>query len=126
MKKVSLVILLLSLVSIQLFGQHRKFGYVEIGGAGIFASANFDMRFKKEVNDGFGFRSGLGGTFGAFDLDQIFTIPVGINYIYGKGESGFIVGVNSIFAVDAERNVHKDDFKSVIISADIGTDIHLK
>lgn len=126
--KRKLVILLLSMFSLSIFAQHRKFGYLEVGGSSVFTSLNFDMRFDRENSDGFGFRVGAGGSFGAFDIDKIYTAPVGLNYIYGKGKNGLILGANSVFAIDGEPKEKKsDDFRSVIFSADIGyryTPIH--
>ncbi|KGE14872.1 hypothetical protein [Sphingobacterium deserti] len=115
------LIFLLSLMSLSIFAQHRKFGYVELGGTSVFTSLNFDMRFNKENPDGLGFRAGAGSSFGAFDIDKIYTVPVGINYVIGKGKSGFIVGGNSVFAINGEPKGRKsENFKSVIFSADVG------
>ncbi|TDS14563.1 hypothetical protein [Sphingobacterium paludis] len=120
MKRIPLLFLL-SVVSFSLFAQHRKFGYVELGGTSVFTSLNFDMRVNKENPDGLGFRVGFGSSFGAFDMDKIYTAPVGINYVFGKGKSGLIVGANSVFAINGEPKEKKSgDFKSVIFSADIG------
>ena len=120
MKRIALIFLL-SVVSISLFSQHRKFGYAELGGSSVFASLNFDMRFTKQGNDGLGFRVGAGSSFGAFDVDKIYTAPIGLNYIFGKRKSGLIIGANSVFAINGEPKSKKyDDFKSVIFSADLG------
>lgn len=41
--------------------QHNKAIYVEVLGNGVGISANYDMSFKRGVQDGFGFRAGIGG-----------------------------------------------------------------
>jgi len=95
---------------------------LELAGSGVFTTVNFDMRFNKEVTDGMGFRVGAGGTLVGFDIDHIlYTAPVGINHIFGKGKKGLIVGANSVFAIDsAPKEKKSDDFRSIIFSADIG------
>jgi|SRR5690606_2158458 hypothetical protein len=72
MKRISLIFLL-SVVSLSLFAQHRKFGYAELGGSSVFTSLNFDMRFTKQSNDGLGFRVDAGSSFGAFDISLMET-----------------------------------------------------
>ena len=56
--------------------------YGEIGGNGLFFSANYDFRFAKKQS-GLGARAGL-GFFASFIASGI-TIPVGLNYLSGKG-----------------------------------------
>lgn len=60
--------------------------YGELGGSGLVFSANFDSRFKG--HKGLGFRAGFGffGAASGGEADGIITIPVGINYLFGKGE----------------------------------------
>jgi hypothetical protein len=76
--------------------------YTEAGGPGILFSANLDSRFKPYSNTGWGFRAGLGFTL-VDDEQQIVqpggqvnynyrtrsiaTVPVGINYLFGKSGS---------------------------------------
>ncbi len=58
----------------------------------MYASVNFDMRFKKDENDGFGFRAGVGNS---LILDEnITTIPLGVNYLLGKNKSSLLLGAN--------------------------------
>lgn len=58
--------------------------YVEVGGAGIIYSVNYDGRFGKYEN-GFGFRAGIGGA--SIDGAGYFAIPVQVNYLAGaKGQ----------------------------------------
>ena len=75
----------------------RNSFFAEIGGAGIMFSANIDRRFK-ESNLGFGGRVGLGfvtayqydsSSYGYYYEDPVstFTVPVQLNYIFGKENS---------------------------------------
>ncbi len=58
--------------------------YLEVGGAGIIYSVNYDGRFGKYEN-GFGFRAGIGGA--SVSGDGYFAIPVQVNYLAGaKGQ----------------------------------------
>ena len=74
--------------------------YAEVGGPGILFSANIDTRFKK-THLGWGGRAGIGfvtiwndnydpvtGTyFGNGRKKSVATLPVQINYIFGRGSS---------------------------------------
>jgi len=82
--------------------------YAELGGPGILFSANIDRRFTKS-HLGIGGRIGLGFvtgdsydyTSGNYDYNQksVVTIPVQINYIFGKSNSvhSFEVGAGVTF-----------------------------
>ena len=76
--------------------------YTELGGAGVVFSINYDSRFQKGADRGFGYRVGLG--FGIADfydnydyVDDYYnssyetrsyvTIPLGVNYVFGKKKS---------------------------------------
>ena len=120
MNKKILFISLLTLCTMNASAQHRKLAFFELGGSSIFGSANYEMRFSRNVNDGWGARFGFGGTFGAFDTGRIYTAPIGINYIYGEGNNGLLIGANSVFAFNGEGEKKPSDFKSVIFSADVG------
>ena len=101
MKKLFLSLLgMLSLISLKAQSDQptapestTKSVYVELGGSGLVTSVNFDSRFKG--SDGFGFRVGVG----AIPLSSvtIVTIPVGLNYITGKGSSHFEAEVTGTF-----------------------------
>ena len=85
-------------------GTEKKFEgqtsfYAEGGGPGIMFSANFDRRFKQS-HLGWGARVGLGfvtayesqidpvtGYYNWDDQVSVVTVPVQINYIFGKGTS---------------------------------------
>lgn len=76
--------------------------YVEVGGPGVLFSANIDSRFKKE-RLGWGIRGGLGfvtaneyvpnGNNGNYERRSIITVPVQINYLFGKKNSPHIFEV---------------------------------
>ncbi len=95
-----------------------KAAYAEIGGPGI-ASANFDMRFKKQ-EDGLGFRVGVGGFSigdGAGGHAGILTIPVGLNYLLGKdGKNYFEVGAGFTYIHASSNN----DFGSENFNSSFG------
>jgi hypothetical protein len=102
MKK-KLSILAIILFSAQaIFAQGNKAVYGELGGNGLVFSGNYDMRFSKNEN-GLGFRVGFG--FGGVSGVSIFTFPLGLNYLTGKGahhlEVGFgvtpVTGTTNIF-----------------------------
>ncbi len=82
--------------------------FAELGGPGILFSANIDRRFKKS-HLGWGGRAGLGfvtywedefvttpggGYYTSGDQRSVLTLPLQVNYIFGKGSSphGFEVG----------------------------------
>lgn len=71
--------------------------YAELGGPGILFSANIDRRFKPS-RFGFGWRAGIGfvtadeekidnnGNY-SYDRTSAVTVPLQLNYIFGKGDS---------------------------------------
>lgn len=90
-----------------------KLFFAEAGGPGILFSANFDSRFKPQTRIGFGYRAGVGftlvdqstyivqsnGTYYDYTTRSIITIPVGVNYLFGKPASPnmFEVGAGFMF-----------------------------
>jgi len=68
--------------------------YVELGGAGLFFSANYDARFSKR-KDGFGGRIGFG--FVSDNGDSFTSIPVQLNYLAGKHGKYFEVGAGAVY-----------------------------
>lgn len=92
--------------------------YAELGGPGILFSANIDRRFGKS-HLGIGGRAGLGFVSGYFDdynsfdnfPKSIVTIPVQLNYIFGKENSvhTFEVGLGATYL---GRKVSILDFNS--------------
>ena len=77
----------------------NKVFYSELGGPGVLMSANFDSRFKPYQRLGFGFRLGAGFAFGSIERRSEFgyyesnhtrtyyTIPAGLNYVFGNPNS---------------------------------------
>lgn len=77
--------------------------YAEVGGAGVYFSANYDRRFKKQT-DGLGWHAGLG-----YSFDNYFrftTLPVGINFLAGNKVKGrfFEVGFNETLLFAGSSN----------------------
>ena len=93
----------------------NKLFYSEFGGPGVIMSVNFDARFKSKERLGFGFRLGAG--FGVGDIKTrwvdsqwnytyieyitrtYYSIPAGLNYVFGKPDSDktFEVGAGATF-----------------------------
>lgn len=77
---------------------HHKNIYLEFLGSGLAFSAHFDMRLQRGVQDGLGFRAGVGGfsetgyTDGQYGTIGIVTMPVGINYLIGERRGSFEAG----------------------------------
>lgn len=83
--------------------------YVELGGPGVLFSATFDSRFTQGTPLGFGYRVGLGfgvkseefqapgGSWYDSRTRTYATIPVGLNYVFGKRHSphAFEVGAGA-------------------------------
>ena len=95
--------------------------YVEFGGPGVMFSANFDSRFKNGEFFGFGYRVGVG--FNSYDNNTDYnvssssssyrtycTIPLGLNYIFGKKTSlhAFEVGAG-ITVLTRKVDIFYDD-----------------
>jgi hypothetical protein len=107
--------------------------YTELGGPGVLMSVNWDSRFQPDTRLGFGYRAGIGFSIGEFEgkryedpyggyyyhetvTKTYYTIPVGINYIFGKPNtaSSFEVGAGttfltrkiSLFTYDNEQQGH--------------------
>jgi hypothetical protein len=88
--------------------------YTEAGGPGILFSANFDSRFKPSLRTGWGFRAGLGFTLvddekqilmpdGGISYNyrtrSVVTLPIGINYLFGKPGSPNLFEVGAGFTL---------------------------
>ncbi|HSF56104.1 MAG TPA: hypothetical protein VLA71_20280 [Algoriphagus sp.] len=73
--------------------------FLELGGAGLPYSFNYDFRFDKERMDSWGMRVGMGGY--ATENDSFFSLPVMVNKLYGKGPHYFEMGFGlTFFAFD--------------------------
>ena len=76
--------------------------FLELGGAGLPYSFNYDFRFNKERMDSWGMRIGVGGY--AIESDSFFSLPVMINKLYGKGPHYFEMGFGLTFFAFDESN----------------------
>jgi hypothetical protein len=70
--------------------------FVELGGAGLPYSFNYDFRFDKTKMDSWGMRVGAGG-YSVSDGDSFFSIPVMVNKLFGKGPHYFELGLGATF-----------------------------
>jgi hypothetical protein len=66
--------------------------FIELGGQGILLTANYDTRFSNR-RDGLGGRAGIG--YIAADGDNATTIPISLNYLLGKGNKFFEIGLGA-------------------------------
>jgi hypothetical protein len=101
MKKILLFVVVVCLAATTVSAQANKSVFIEILGNGLGFSANFDARFAKKEN-GLGCRAGIGIFPGSGDNDllsfsSILTIPVGLNYLAGKGPHYFEGGLGTTF-----------------------------
>lgn len=69
--------------------------YVEAGGIGLPYSFSYDTRLKKGASTGIGLRAGVGGF--ALEDENMLTIPMQLNWLFGKDKSYFEVGVGATF-----------------------------
>lgn len=77
--------------------------FLELGGAGLPYSFNYDFRFDRERMDSWGLRVGAGGY--AVDGDSFFSLPVMANKLYGKGPHYFEMGFGlTFFAFDEDHD----------------------
>ncbi len=68
--------------------------FLEVGGAGLAISANYDTRFGK-ARDGWGYRIGVGAF--VSDGNSVITIPFQVNYLIGGHTSMLEVGAGTTF-----------------------------
>jgi hypothetical protein len=113
MKKILIAVCLLSLLtSVKSNGQELKRAqnvFIELGGQSLLFTANYDTRFGNR-RDGLGGRAGIG--YFAVDGDKLTTIPVSLNYLLGKGNKFFEVGLGATFAAtstDSDGFLFDDD-----------------
>lgn len=85
-----------------LMERYRKSLYVEHRGSGISLTANYDMRLKKNRNDGLGFKAGFGDGRTYYTpvtnnnkstKRKYISVPLGMNYIIGKRRHGLEAGI---------------------------------
>lgn len=119
-RKIQILIILLGLsVPTLVCAQRQKFVFAEGLGSGLLASVNFDMRFKHDARDGFGARVGYTNTGFLGDDEWISAFPVGVNYLYGKGRSGLLLGFTTTFPVLTDQ-VRMGDYRSVVYAPEVG------
>jgi hypothetical protein len=108
MKKLFLAICLISIFySFQVTGQEIKRAqnvFIELGGQGLTFTANYDSRFGNR-RDGLGGRAGIG--YFAVDGDKLTTIPISLNYLLGKGNKFFEIGLGATYT---SVNMQSGDF----------------
>lgn len=100
---------LLFLLSFSIFGLKAQDSitpyrsvFLELGGAGMAYSFNYDFRFDKTRMDSWGMRVGAGG-YGR-EGDSFFSLPVMVNRLYGKGPHYFELGAGlTFFAFNNQR-----------------------
>jgi hypothetical protein len=104
-------------------GKTEKLFYAEFGGANVLFGANFDWRFKKNTRTGLGARVGLGftvydkeiqnGNSWDYETTTIATIPLGLNYVFGKPNSPsmFEVGAGATVLMPKASVYRYDDDK---------------
>jgi hypothetical protein len=92
MKKFMFIICFL-LYQFQTFGQASSV-FFEIGGQGLGASLNYDLRLNPFNANSIGLRIGAGGFKGQ---DTFFSIPIGINKLIGSGQSYFDLGLGATY-----------------------------
>lgn len=77
--------------------------FLELGGAGLPYSFNYDFRFDKTKMDSWGMRVGAGG-YTISDGDSFFSLPVMVNKLYGKGPHYFELGLGATFFSFSQRS----------------------
>jgi hypothetical protein len=106
---------------------YRKSINLDLLGGGIVANLSFDMRLKKGVQDGLGFRAGIGGFsvnntpttdaegntgVGSFSL---VTLPLEVNYVIGKKRSALETGVGILnFYGKSDGIINKQNTNNVV------------
>jgi len=73
-------------------GKRAQNIFVELGGQGLLLTANYDTRFGNRRN-GLGGRAGIG--YIAADGENATTIPLSVNYLLGKGNKFFEIGLGA-------------------------------
>lgn len=78
--------------------------YLQIGGAGLAISVNYDARFNAERN-GWGYTVGIGGF--SSEGNSVITVPFQINYLIGEHSSMLQVGGGATFLHSTGNNTGK-------------------
>lgn len=93
-------------------------GFLEVGGAGLAISANYDTRFHQERN-GWGYRVGLG--FFSSGGNTVFTVPFQINYLIGEHATMFELGAGTTFLNSTGTNIGNSKWEFDKITGFIAT-----
>ncbi len=78
--------------------------YLQLGGAGLAISANYDARFNAERN-GWGYTVGIGGF--SSEGNSVITVPFQVNYLIGEHSSMLQVGGGATFLRSTGNNTGK-------------------
>jgi len=78
--------------------------FVELGGAGLPYSFNYDFRFDETKMDSWGMRVGFGGY--SIEGNSFFSLPVMANKLYGKGNNFFELGFGATFLAFKNNNYY--------------------
>lgn len=115
--------------SADLTGKFRKAVFIENHGSGIRFSGNFDTRLKKDVNNGFGIKAGIGKGM-SYDTEvtnnkppnrSYITLPIGLNYIIGKKSHGIEAGIGFTPQIALDKvDRTRPDFKSMLFPYHVG------
>ncbi|MBS9523043.1 hypothetical protein KIH41_05810 [Litoribacter ruber] len=95
-----LALLFLPAYAQDVYGPPTKSVYVELGGAGLPYSVNYDFRFDKHRVDSWGMRIGAGGwaiNEGENSRTSMLTIPLQINRLLGRDKHYFEIGGGATF-----------------------------
>jgi len=93
--------------------------YIELGGPGLLFSANYDTRFSQR-------RDGLGGRIGLGFIEtggvSVVTVPVQLNYLLGKKDKYFEIGLGATYAsFNSGSDFFSDGSKPLTASTVLGT-----
>lgn len=99
-------------------GKRAQNVFIELGGQGILLTANYDTRFGNR-RDGLGGRAGIG--YIAADGEHATTIPIGLNYLLGKGNKFFEIGLGATVVSSKVNFSFFDDNEAEQNSSVIGT-----
>jgi hypothetical protein len=92
--------------------------YLEVGGAGLAISGNYDSRFHDERN-GWGYRVGLG--FFSSGGNTVFTVPFQINYLTGEHSMHIEFGAGTTFLNSTGTNIGTSKFEFDKVTGFIAT-----
>lgn len=109
-----LIVLCFGQVKSQDFIPYRSV-YVELGGAGLPYSFNYDFRFDKKDIHSWGMRVGAGG-YAFFEGDKFFSLPVLVNKLYGPGPGYFEMGAGlTLVAFSSSKPNSRSDFTQFVL-----------